>query len=196
MSMSAKLRCPYCDRTFDLEQVERAELFDERAEVAARLGRAWRLANEYVECFRQSSDGRIMLKTRVRLLNDVVRLWEGCLYEYDGRRYRTTQEQIAGAMATVCNVGKRGFLNHNYLKKVLISTSVRVSAEGMTAAEEERRERVRREKAKSPPAPLCKGGGGSLFPEGDVVEEPITAKEFKRRRGIESLAGQIGRVIE
>ena len=116
-----RIRCPYCERLFDIEQMETADLFSERVDLAARLGRAWHLVNEYADCFAQSSGGRIGLKKRVRLIREVIRLWDGCTFELDGKRFKTTHENIMQAMTTVCNADKFGFKNHNYLKRVLES---------------------------------------------------------------------------
>ena len=69
--VAEKITCPYCERAFDIDQVETADLFRERAEVAARLGKAWTLANEYLEAFRQRPGARISLKKRIRHLKSV-----------------------------------------------------------------------------------------------------------------------------
>jgi len=177
-----RIRCPYCERLFDIEQMETADLFSERVDLAARLGRAWHLVNEYADCFAQSSGGRIGLKKRVRLIREVIRLWDGCTFELDGKRFKTTHENIMQAMTTVCNADKFGFKNHNYLKRVLCDTAVRISAEGLSAKEEEDRE-VRRRQAR-------------LFSkenEAGSAGEALSAEEFKRRRGVASLTDRIGR---
>ena len=182
--MNDRIRCPYCERMFDIEQMEIAEIFRERLGLAACLGSAWHLVNEYVSCFAQSSEGRISLKKRVRLIKDMIRLWENCVFELDGKRYRTTHEHIRQAMTTVCNTDKFGFKNHNYLKRVLKETAVRVSAEGMTAKDETDREEKRRQAA--------------LFRKDEAAEEdpadrPLTAEEWKRKQGVSSLLDKIGR---
>jgi len=176
-----RIRCPYCDRLFDIEQLEMAEIFRERVGLAARLGSAWHLVNEYVSCFAQSSEGRIALKKRVRLIKEMIRLWENCTFEIDGKRYRTTHQDIMQAITTVCNMDKYGFKNHNYLKRVLCDSALRISAEGMSAKEEAEREESRRRQA-------------SLFrkDDEDPVERPLSAEEFKRLRGVTSLVDQIG----
>lgn len=181
--MNDRIRCPYCERMFDIEQMEMAEIFRERLDLAACLGGAWHLVNEYVSCFAQSSEGRISLKKRVRLIKDMIRLWENCVFELDGKRYRTTHEHIRQAMTTVCNTDKFGFKNHNYLKRVLTESAVRVSAEGMTAKEENDREVQRRRQA-------------SLFRKEDEApgERPLSAEEWKRKQGVSSLLDKIGRL--
>jgi len=177
----SKLTCPYCNRTFDLDMVEMAELFHERAELAARLGPCWAIANEYVDCFRQTPGGKITLKRRVALLTEVVKLWEKCEFEYDGKRYRTDPARIRAGLNTVCTLGKTALQNHNYLKKVLTGNAERVSAEGMTAKEERTREESRQR---------------DLIKRHEEAEGTMTAEEWKRRRGIETLAGMVGKKME
>lgn len=127
-----------------MDQVEMADLFRERNELAARLGPAWRLMNEYLDCFRQKPNGRISLKMLSRHLRGFVYIWESGIFEFQGKRYRTTQKEIMQALWTVCNMQKYGFQNHNYLKKILLNGAERISAEGLTAGEEQRREDERR----------------------------------------------------
>jgi len=182
--MSERIRCPYCDRSIDIENLEMSDLFRELVNVAARLGSAWHLVNEYVSCFAQSFEGRISLKKRLRLIKEVMRLWENCVYELDGKRFRTDQHKIREALTAVCNMDKTGFKNHNYLKRVLTDTAERVSAEGMTAAEERRREEERRAAAKARQE--------GFFGDGEDVK-PVSAEEFKRRKGVSSLLDSIGR---
>lgn len=138
-----KLTCPWCERSVNLDQLEMADLFRERNDLAAELGRAWRLANEYVDCFRAKRGGRITLKKRVRILREIAKLWRTCEFQYDGRRYSTRQEQVLEGLTAACNRDLAGLDNHNYLKKVLLASARKLSAEGLTATEEESREQRR-----------------------------------------------------
>jgi hypothetical protein len=142
--VNMNLTCPYCERTFDLDQVENADQFRERAELAAKLGRAWRLANEYIDCFRQQRGSRITLKKRVRILRELTQLWEGQQFALDGKRYKISQDAILKALNAVCNMDKTGFQNHNYLKRTMLKDGERLSEEGLTAREEAGREEARR----------------------------------------------------
>ena len=148
---SDKITCPWCEKSFDLDLLESADLWRERSDLAARLGaQAWKLANEYADSFRSARDARITLKRRIAILSDIARLWEGCIFEYDGRRYKTDQRSILDALQAVCSAAKAGFTNHNYLKRVLMCPAQPerqaklLSAEGLTAGEEEAREQCRR----------------------------------------------------
>ena len=173
-----KIVCPYCDRSFDLDQVEVADLFHDRLDLAARLGTVWRIANEYLDCFRTVPGGRINLKKRVRHLKAVCRLWEHAEFEYDGKRFRTNKPEIRRAMTTVCEAEKSGFTNHNYLKKCLLDTAQRISTEGLTAKEESGIEAGRRAK---------------VAEKAEKNEGIMTAQEFMKAQGLRSLTETIGR---
>ena len=66
------------------------------------------------------------------------------MYSYSGKQYRVDKPSIKAGLQVVCNLDKFGFKNHNYLKKILTEHSERISAEGMTAAEEQKIEDERR----------------------------------------------------
>lgn len=165
------LKCPNCGQTYDLDTVEIASIYDQRTGLAAKLGQAWPIANEYVDCFRTQRGAVVSLKKRVRILAELAQLWESCEYEYDGKRYRTEKRAILEALRVTCNADKCGFENHNYVKKVLLATAQRVSSEGLTAKEETERHVSRR--------------GTEHAEEG---AEKISLDEAMKRRGIESLA--------
>ena len=170
--MNDKLICPHCERSFDIEAVEDADLWRERAEIAARLGHAWKPVNEYIEAFRATRGSRLSNRKQIRLLAEIARLWEAGRFEFDGKRYKISQPEILKGLTAVCNADKTGFQNHNYLKKVLMTGAEKLSAEGLTAGEEEKREEKRREQ-----------GAGSREDEGFLSPEEIRkrAREFADR---------------
>jgi len=104
-------------------------------------------------------------------------LFEGNEFELNGKRYRTDWARIIRAMTAVVTANKFGFKNHNYLKRVMVEEAERVSAEGLTAKEERERSEV----------------GGQRLEAEDRKDEGMTAEEFKRRRGIESLSDMVGK---
>lgn len=171
---SDKIRCPYCEATFDLDGMEMAEIFEARAHVAAKLGNVWPLANEYIDSYRQAPNARISLKKRLRHLQEIAWLWEHLQFEYDGRRYRTTREEVRRCLQTVCELEKYGFTNNNYLKKILIGTAQRISAEGMTAKEEQAREDQRREAVEAKAA--------------SREEDTMTGAEWLKSQGVSSFS--------
>lgn len=143
--MSETLICPYCERIVDVDAMENCTLWNERADLASRLGKVWRLANEYADCFRAKPGVRMSLKKRVRILTEIAGFWEKGSFEYEGKRYKVLQDEIMLGMKICCDRDLVGFQNHNYLKVILAPKSQRLSAEGMTATEEEKREQQRRE---------------------------------------------------
>jgi len=167
-----KLTCPYCERSFGLDEVENAELWQERAELAAALGPAWKLANEYVDCFRANHGTRMALKKHVRILREVAKLWQQGRFAFDGKKYRVREGHVIQALHDVCNADKVAFQNHNYLKRVLLKHAERLSEEGLTANEEEQREIKRRTEA-------AKGR--------EQAEKEMTLKDWRKREGLESL---------
>jgi len=169
-----KLTCPVCEARISLEQAAREELHRELTDLAARFGPNWELAHEYIDCFRQAPHGAIRLKKRVRLLKGLWRLFDRREFELRGRRYRTDWPRILAAVTQIVNAEKYGFINHNYLKKILVQDGQRLSAEGLTAREEEQREVARR-------------GGHVSGPR----EETGGLQSLREALGTDSLSGHI-----
>jgi len=139
-----QLICPKCGSRFVLEQavseLEQAETHD----IAAKLGVHWHLVYEYSDCFRQSEFGNVPLPRRLRIFKGIARLMETSEFSYRGKRYRTSQHEMIKAMTEICNMQKQGLRNQSYLFAILSKAGERLSAEGMTAREEEEREQGRR----------------------------------------------------
>lgn len=143
-----KLCCPVCSSKFSFEQIAHEALMMEMVELAAFFGPLWSLAVEYSDCFRLERWGSVTLKKRLRILNELRKLVNDNEFDFGGRRYRTERGKIVEAIRVVVNREKFGFDNHNYLKKVLIGEKAeRVSAEGLTAQNENRIEQDRRDGA-------------------------------------------------
>ncbi len=138
-----------------------------------------RLAFEYVELF-----GVLPLRMKgkkiLRLLQDVSALLRTGSFRYQRREYHISEPGIWEALRIVCNKHfEQPLENHNYLKKVMIGISERERKEARDAAEREQKQREER---------LRKGVSGD--------GRAMSAEEFKRRAGVESLAGIIGKGIE
>jgi hypothetical protein len=176
--MTERITCPFCESSIDLDIVDMADLWRQRAALASRFGSAWKIANEYVEAFCVKRDARMALKKRLRHLEELAKLWETGVFEYDSRRYRVSKDAVRAAMQKVCDAEKYGFKDHNYLKVVLRDAAERISAEGLTAKEEAKRDEGRREN--------CEGGRMKDAEQSDK-------EEFRRR--IKEIAGNIGRPI-
>jgi len=139
-----QLICPKCGSRFVLEQAVNELEQTETHDIAAKLGVHWRVVYEYSDCFRQSEFGNVPLPKRLRIFKNVARLLEMSTFKHRGKQYRTSQPEIIRAMTDTCNMQKWGFTNHKYLFAILSKAGERLSAEGMTAREEEEREQGRR----------------------------------------------------
>lgn len=175
-----KLICPYCSRKFKFEEGVRTKIMIELAGVGARFGECFLLAFEYTESFANQKHGAITAAKRLRVFKELAKLWESCIFEYDGKRYRTDKSKIIVAMRTVCDADKHGFKNHNYLKRVLLESSERLSAEGLTAKEENRREEDKKSRR-------------SEGLEEDERMSPEALKQFKENLGVSKISDLIGR---
>jgi hypothetical protein len=185
--MSEKLTCPFCEHSIDVDMVDMAGLWKEKADLASRLGSLWRLANEYLDSFRSAPDSRLSLKRRVRHLTAIAHLWETGEFEFKGRRYRLDRAVIRDALAKVCEAGKFGFSDHNYLKVIMVKNAERVSAEGLTAKEEAAREEKRGLRVTEQPVGATPRG----CPDGSRACPDPDKEEFKKR--IKDITQNIGR---
>jgi hypothetical protein len=132
-------------------------LKDELVELAAFFGKNWVLCNEYCDCFRPGQWGSVGEKKKIRLLTDMRKLLEKGEFEYDGKRYCVDKSRVVAAIRAVVDAEKYGFKNHNYLKKVMLGGELtqadgknclkpkRLSAEGLTAEDENDRDQHKEE---------------------------------------------------
>lgn len=161
-----KLACPVCGSKFSLEHFHHDGMLRELADLAARFGKVWTLAYEYIDCFRRSELGSVTLKRRIALARELLKMFEAKAIEYDRKRYRAEPRQLVEAMQIAVTNQKHGFDNHNYIKKILVNNGAKkLSAEGLTATEEHVKEQ---EKASRPSTD-----------NGDL--ELISYKEFVRQ---------------
>ena len=171
------IRCPYCGTTFGLDEVECSEIWYARWEALQVLGKwGWMLAKEYTLAFRRDPTAKTTPSLRVRVITEIAWLWENLRFKYDKKQYRTTSQFLQEGLRTVCNMQKTGFNDHNYLYKCLIATAQRISAEGLTAAEESKVEDERRGKVAATVA---------------KQQDTMTAQEWMRVQGLRSLTETI-----
>jgi hypothetical protein len=138
--MGVVIGCPHCAKKFNLLTGEVMGLAIQLGELAAKFGGYWPLVSEYVDCFRPKG-GSVTLKRRVRIITELAKFFETLEFELDGKRYRTKLRDISWALRWVCDAQKDGLQNHNYVKKMLVNTAGanRLSAEGLTAGEEQKK---------------------------------------------------------
>lgn len=135
-----KLICPYCQSKITFEEAAREGLYREMVWLASRFGSSWELASEYIDCFRQTEFGCVRLQKKVRMLKELWKLFETNEFGYQGKRYRVDWALILAAINVVISGDKWGFKNHNYIKRIMMKDAKKLSAEGLTAEEEEREE--------------------------------------------------------
>lgn len=176
-----KIVCPVCESKFSLEQAVREGDLREMAEVAARFGKGWKVAWEYVECFRRSHQSTLTLGRRLMLLKEALVIYVAEEFDLEGKRYRVPAREVGMGMWKIVKMDKVGLQNQNYLKKVLVESAERVSAEGLTAREERKRS-----EPQGPDSPACRSGRSLTEVPGE--EKIMSAAEYKRRQGLSSLA--------
>lgn len=136
-----------------------------------------RLVLEYVEKF-GVTPLRLKSKKILRLLKEVSHLFSSGRFKYRKREYEVSYAGIVEALVVVNNKHfEQPLENHNYLKRVMISIAEREAKERSIRLEQE----LRKKEA------LIRSGGR---------EKEISAEEWKKRRGIESLADVVGRCRE
>ena len=175
-----KITCPYCDNKFSFEEAVRVKISRDLGETLQKFGNHKFLAWEYAGAFATKRFGPISAAKRLRILTELFRLWESGIFQIDGKRYKIDRAGIVAGMTTVCNLEKYGLSNHNYLKKVLLDKAERVSAEGLTAREE-----TRREEEKKVSRLEDHGKEEVLSPEG--------LKQFREKMGVNKLSELIGK---
>ena len=138
-----KLLCPKCGSRFEMEQAVRELEQSETHDIAAKLGQHWRIANEYINCWRMSEYGTISLAKKVRKLKEVAELFDTLTFARYGKKYRTDRQKIVKGMTLMCDLNKIRITTHGYLYSILTESADRLSAEGLTAKEEQDRESLR-----------------------------------------------------
>ena len=173
-----KLTCPYCNNKFELAEAVRVETLCNLGQALDKFKEHKPLAWEYTGAFATRSLGPIAPAKRLRIVTELARLWESGIFQVQGKRYKIDRAGIVAGMRTVCDLEKFGFKNHNYLKRVLMADAERVSAEGLTAGDEKRRDegrKTRDEKA------------------GEETMSPKAQAEFKKKLGVSKFSDLIGK---
>ena len=134
-----------------------------------------KLVFEYVEKFGVTPLGIKAAKVR-RLLEYMARMFEIGRFDFKKKRYEISAKGIVEGLIATCNAHLNlPLTEHNYLKKILISIAEREQQEQVDKREEYLRS--------------LEAGGSRLKAESSKEEEKISLKEFKQRKGLQSLAG-------
>jgi hypothetical protein len=139
-----KGRCPKCGATFWLDEAVDARWQGELQEMAAAFGEFWELVHEYTDCYRTSEFGEIRPKRRWQLMKQLTTLFQTGEFEFRGKKYKTTKQHIVNGMYETVNRNIWNMKKDHYLYAILLKNAERLSAEGLTAAEEKKREENRR----------------------------------------------------
>jgi len=108
--LRVKVRCPKCGDTFETEDLN------------SRGTELDRLFNEYLDLFRPRRESKPPSgEKRLRLQREIINLFRSGAFIYYGRPYPVSTDEIKAALKEVCNREPIGLVNHNYLKKVMIT---------------------------------------------------------------------------
>ena len=176
-----KLICPKCAFEFRPDDAFADGELRDIINLLPRFQGHGKLAFEYCELF-GVTPLRLKTKKLLRLLQEVSALFGSEIFHFQRKEYSISVAGIAEALRTVCNKHfERPLENHNYLKKVMIGIAERERKDVRDRADREQkgREQGRREEDKK-----------GRREEGEKV---LTAEEYKKKKGIESLAERIGK---
>ncbi|MBN2060723.1 MAG: hypothetical protein JW882_09945 [Deltaproteobacteria bacterium] len=166
------IRCTKCGELINPQEGQAENEWIEIIRLLPVFGKHSRLAFEYVELF-SVTPLRMKGKKILRLLTGLAKLFDSEEYVFNRKKYKISRTGIVEALTIVCNKHfDRPLENNNYLIKVMIGISEREMKEQRDLADRRQRER---EKAGRKPE-----------------EDGITAVEFKKQTGIESLTDKIG----
>ena len=172
------MRCPFCGKDYDPRE---GLINDDWREIFSLLPSFEvnsRLIFEYCECF-GISPMSMRTKKLLRLLTEMSRLYQAGRFTYRKRIYDISNAGLIEAIRIVCDKNFPEPLdNHNYLKKVMLGISEK---EGKTQSIEQERTLRRKEED------IMTGKREEVEDEGWM-----SAAEFKRIKGVESLVDLIG----
>ena len=115
--------CPSCGESFGLREIAADRVRDETIEVYCELGVEALAIHRYVGCFRSAGPrARLAPDRRLRILKEIVRLLSLRRFVFSGQEYGDIPaDLIIESIEEVSATGKRGFRDHNYLKRVMIT---------------------------------------------------------------------------
>lgn len=144
------LKCPKCFYEFDVRQATKDAALIEVIKMQADFAPHSKLIFEYSELF-WTTRGLKAAKL-LRILSEVRDIWTGEKFAFQKRVYEISKGGIVASLKTVCN--KRFDVpleNHNYLKKVMISTAEEETRKRSAEAERALKEREARMRASTRP---------------------------------------------
>jgi hypothetical protein len=177
------MKCPKCKAEMNVMDMILDDDIRILFDILPRFQGHSRLAWEYAELFGVAPIGK-HTKKLTRLLAEVAALFEQQKFRFQKQEYQVSVSGIVEGLRTVCGKAfAQPLENHNYLKKVLIGIADR-EQKGVRDAQD-RALRAREESG------IRRAGE----PERTQPEPVLSAAEYKKRHGVESLAAKIGQRI-
>lgn len=117
------ITCPHCGEDLDAVQAVAEGEHREYLELLAGFGPARPVVVAYLDLFRAAPGSAMRIATRLRLVRELHRLWDGETFSYNRQVHRISRAQIGEALHDVVRAKRTGtaFVNHNYLKQVMLS---------------------------------------------------------------------------
>lgn len=117
------ITCPHCGEDLDAVQAVAEGEHREYLELLAGFGPARPVVVAYLDLFRAAPGSAMRIATRLRLVRELHRLWDGESFSYNRQVHRISRAQIGEALHDVVRAKRTGtaFVNHNYLKQVMLS---------------------------------------------------------------------------
>ncbi len=136
LTIKDKLTCPICGSRFQLHEAAAVPEALELARIANRFGKLWPTVIAYAESFQQPGGRGLSLARLVAIINEVAEMFTGQGFTYGRRSFHTDRDTLIAALKETSQVGKSGFKNHNYLKKVAIELQKKVDQQHAVKREE------------------------------------------------------------
>lgn len=131
-----KLKCPKCRYEYDFRDATNNEDLIAVIKMQADFAPHSKLVFEYAELFETTRP--IKAARLLRILSEVREMWTSGRVTMSQRVYSISREGMATAIKTVCNKSFAVPLeNHNYLKKVLMTTAEAEAQRRSATAEDE-----------------------------------------------------------
>lgn len=116
----AKIRCLECGAWLDMTAIMKDTEWREVLELSHRFGPYSKLIFEYADSFRAKPGRSMPLKKQIRILQEVLAMYEKETFSFQRSQYAVTKVHIIEGIRRVCDRELTNLQNHNYLKKILL----------------------------------------------------------------------------
>lgn len=136
LTIKDKLTCPICGSRFQLHEAAAVPEALELARIANRFAGLWPTVIAYAESFQQPGGRGLSLARLLAIITELAEMFAGPGFTYGRRSFRIDRDTLIAALKETSQVGKSGFKNHNYLKKVAIELQKKVDQQQAAKKEE------------------------------------------------------------